>query len=193
MSAITPVTSASLFSSTSNWIGDTMTAILNSQNQGGMMGALQNAGDGSIDSFLSSSTSMANSFALITQGNTTNAGAFYAKLAAQNLQKRQDEQFKKAMADLEAANSMVKPKSLLDPIIFFDDGSTIDTTTNVLTMVSGKQVDITTGAEVVDPTYVIQMANGAYLNTQTNVLTMPDGTRIDTVTGLRVDQLDTTA
>ena len=75
---------------------------------------------------------------------------------------------------------------MLDPIIFFPDGSTIDTNSNILTMANGTQIDTTTGAKVVDTSSLIQMANGAYLDTKNNILTMPDGTQIDTVTGLKL-------
>jgi hypothetical protein len=78
------------------------------------------------------------------------------------------------------------PPTQLDPIIYFEDGSNIDTTTNILTMATGKQVDITTGLEVIDPSTRISMANGAYLDTKNNILTMADGTKIDTVTGLKI-------
>ena len=81
---------------------------------------------------------------------------------------------------------MVQPKNVLDPFIYFPDGSTIDTNSNIMTMPDGTQYDTTTGAKYVDPASIIQMANGAYLNTKTNILTMPDGTQIDTVTGLKV-------
>ena len=51
---------------------------------------------------------------------------------------------------------------------------------------TGKQIDITTGAEVVDPASIISLANGAYLNTKTNVLTEANGTQVDATTGLKV-------
>jgi hypothetical protein len=74
----------------------------------------------------------------------------------------------------------------LDPLVYYDDGSYLDTTNNILTESSGKQVDITTGLEYVDPASIISMANGAYLNTKTNVLTEADGTKVDATTGLKV-------
>jgi hypothetical protein len=75
---------------------------------------------------------------------------------------------------------------VLDPILYFLNGSTLDTNSNILTMPDGTQYDTTTGAKYVDPASIIQMANGAYLNTQSNILTLPDGTQIDTVTGLKI-------
>ncbi|MGA8823434.1 MAG: hypothetical protein WB613_11490, partial [Pseudolabrys sp.] len=81
---------------------------------------------------------------------------------------------------------MVQSQNVLDPTIFFADGSTLDTNSNVLTRSDGTQIDITTGAKVIDTSSMIQMANGAYLDTANNILTMPDGTEIDTVTGLKI-------
>jgi hypothetical protein len=78
------------------------------------------------------------------------------------------------------------PPHGLDPFIYFDDGSSIDTANNILTKADGTQIDTTTGREIVDSASIINMANGAYLSTKTNILTMADRTKIDTVTGLVV-------
>lgn len=189
MSAITPVTSAALFNSGSNWLADTYTAIQNSNKAGGLLGMLSTAAagnDGSLKSFLRNSNSAANAFATISQSSVTNASALIAQMAAQNLQKANDKKMQEAFAALSAQQKMVPKKNVLDPIIYFPDGSTIDTVNNIMTRVNGTQYDTITGAIYVDPASIIQMANGAYLNTKTNILTMPDGTRIDTVTGLKV-------
>ncbi|HVO94691.1 MAG TPA: hypothetical protein VMT22_17710 [Terriglobales bacterium] len=171
---------------TASWLNDAITSIQNSQNLGGILGALGNSGDGSISSFLGQSSTASNNFALISQNSVTNAGQFYAQLAAQNQQQRQQEQLQKVAEDLQRSQSMVQPKSMLDPVIYFADGTTIDTTSNILTRPDGTQYDVTTGAKYTDPSQLIQMANGSYLNAQTNILTMSDGTQIDTVTGLKV-------
>lgn len=173
-----------------DWIGSTVEAIQASKTMGGMMGALNDARKGNARK---SFANVANSFALIAQNNVTNASSFYAQLAAQAMEKRQEKVMQQVLKDLSRSHNMVKPKNVLDAMIFFADGSTLNTETNIMTMVTGKQYDITTGAEYTDPAFIVQMANGAYLNTQTNVLTMPDGTQIDTVTGLKVSQLDKTA
>ncbi len=171
---------------TAGWLNDAITSIQNSQNPGGILGALQNSYDGSVSSFLSESSTISNNFASISQNSVTSAGQLYAQIASQNQQAQQQEQLQKAMADLQATQNMVQPKSLLDPVLYFPDGTTIDTTSNLMTRPDGTQYDITTGAKYTDPSSIIQMANGAYLNTQTNILTMGDGTQIDTVTGLKV-------
>ena len=174
--------------SNSNWLASTISAIQSSANQAGIMGALASAGsnDGSIGSFLGQSSSAANNFATISQQNVSNASAFYAQLAAQNQQQQQQDQLQQAFDALNQTQNMVQPKNVLDPIIFLPDGTTIDTSSNIMTRPDGTQYDVTTGAKYVDPTDVIQMANGSYLNTSTNILTMSDGTQIDTVTGLKV-------
>ena len=71
--------------------------------------------------------------------------------------------------------------------MYLGNGMSLDTDNGILTKSDGTQIDIATGAEIVDPASIIQMANGAYLNTTTNVLTLGDGTKIDTVTGLKID------
>jgi hypothetical protein len=180
---------SSLFSTsaTSNWIADTMVAIQNEQIQGGVLGMLQNSGgDGSINSFLGQSANASNALATISQSSVTNTGSLYAQIAATNLQQTRAKKLQESLNHLSAQQQMVKPKSMLDPFIYFPNGSTIDTVNNILTMPDGMQYDTTTGAKYVDPASIIQMANGAYLNTKTNILTMADGSQIDTVTGLKV-------
>jgi hypothetical protein len=170
-----------------NWIGDTITAIKNSATSGGILGALESSGNGSIDSFLGQSSTNASNLALISQNNVTNASAFYAQIASQNQQQRSQEALKKVAQALAESQNQVKPTNV-NPFVYLSDGSTIDTETNIMTRADGTQYDITTGAKYVDPADVIQMANGAYLNTKTNILTLGDGTQIDTVTGLQVSQ-----
>jgi hypothetical protein len=188
-SAAVGISYASIFSTsaTSNWIADTMTAIQNDQNQGGLLGMLQNAGgDGSISSFLGQSSNNANALATISQTSVTNAGTLFAQIASTNQQQAAAKKMQESLDQLSAQQKMVKPTNTLDPFIYFPDGTTIDTTNNIMTMPDGTQYDTTTGAKYVDSASIIQMANGAYLNTKSNILTMPDGTQIDTLTGLKV-------
>lgn len=185
------VSSSSLLnsSSQSNWLSDAMTSIKNSQNPGGLIGMLQNAGNGSVSSFLSATSAFANNMATITTSNVTNTSSFYAQLASQALQKRQDEQMQKMITELQRQQNTVKPKNVLDTYIYFDNGASLNTDTNVMTMSDGTQIDAITGVKVIDPSYMIQMPNGAYLDTKNNILTMPDGTEYDTVTGLKIKDL----
>ena len=173
-------------SSGQNWLASTITAIKNSQTSGGIIGALTSGGDGSVSSFLGQSSTNASNIALISQNSVSSAGAFYAQLASQAQQQRQQDQLQQALDSLNQARSAVQPQNTLDPIIFLPDGTTIDTTSNLMTRPDGTQYDVTTGAKYIDPADVIQMANGAYLNTSTNILTLGDGTQIDTITGLKV-------
>ena len=175
-------------SSSSNWLASTETAIQNSQNQGGLLGMLSAATDGSVSSFLSNSATSANAFATISQTSVSSASTFYAQIAAQNVKTQQQKKLQDAMDSLQAQQQMVPVQSTLDPFIYFPDGSNIDTTNNILTMSDGTQYDTTTGAKYVDPSSIIQMANGAYLDTKNNIMTMPDGSQIDTVTGLTVSK-----
>lgn len=189
MTSATGISYASLFSSssTSNWIADTMTAIQNQQNEGGLLGMLDNAGgDGSISAFIGQSTNNANALAAISQTSVSNAGNLFAQIAATNQQQASAKKLQDSLEQLSAKQQMVQPKNTLDPFIYFPDGTTIDTTNNIMTKPDGTQYDITTGAKYVDPASIIQMGSGAYLNTKTNILTLADGTQIDTVTGLKV-------
>jgi hypothetical protein len=180
---------AALFSAgtASNWLADAFTAIQNQKNQGGIFGMLQNAGgDGSINSFLGQSATAANQLALISQNGVTNAGSLYAQIAAQTIKDRNDKITQDALDALARTQQAVLPKNVLDPVIYMPDGTTIDTTSNIMTRPDGKQYDVTTGTRYFDPASIIQLANGAYLDTKNNILTMADGTQIDTITGLKV-------
>jgi hypothetical protein len=170
-----------------NWLADTFTNIQNEANQAGLLGMLANSGgDGSISSFLDSSISTANNFALISQNSVVNASSLIAQIASENLQKANAQKLQDAFDALTATQQQVAAKNVLDPFVYLPNGSTIDTNNNIMTMSDGTQYDITTGAKYVDPANIIQMANGAYLDTKNNILTMGDGTRIDTVTGLKI-------
>lgn len=189
-----PVSSAtnynSLFagSAVPNWLASTLTAIKNQANEGGLLGMLDSAGssDGSISSFLGRSSTTAGNFAQISQNSVTNASSLVAQIASQNIHDANLKELQDALTSLSDTQQQLQPKNVLDPIIFFPDGSTIDTNSNILTMANGTQIDTTTGAKVIDTSSLIQMANGAYLDTKNNILTMPDGTEIDTVTGLKI-------
>jgi hypothetical protein len=194
MSSVVSASSAASLNSTlfstgsgSNWLANTITAIQNESSQGGLLGMLQNSGgDGSVSSFLGQSTTTANNLALISQNSVVNSSSLVAQMAAQNLQKANAKKLQEAMTSLSATQNMVQPKSTLDPFIYLPGGASIDTNSNIMTMLDGTQYDTTTGAKYVDPASIMQMANGAYLDTKNNLLTEPDGTKIDTVTGLKI-------
>jgi hypothetical protein len=177
-----------LFPASSDWLADTYTAIQNSKTSGGLLGMLDNArgNDGSLKSFVQSSASAANAFALISQNTVSSAGSLYAQMASQRAKEADAKKLQETLDAMAASKQMVQPENKLDPFIYFDDGSSIDTNNNILTTKDGKQIDITTGLEIIDTSSIMQLANGAYLDTKNNILTLPDGTKIDTVTGLKV-------
>ncbi len=124
-----------------------MTAIKNSQNLGGILGALQTTSDGSLSSFLGQGTTSANNFATIAQTGVSSATTFYTQLAAQNSKDHNAGVLQKVLNDLSASQNMVKAKNVLSPVIYFNDGTTIDTNSNIMTKPDGTQYDITTGAK----------------------------------------------
>jgi hypothetical protein len=149
------------------------------------MGMMQNARNepGTIKSFLANTQNTAANLALITQSSSQAAGSLATQFANTAAQKRADDQ----LAMIEKMNPVqtnYTPPQGLDPVIYFNDGSSIDTNSNVMTLSNGTQIDTTTGMKVIDTSSIINMANGAYLDTKNNIMTMADGTRIDTVTGL---------
>jgi hypothetical protein len=171
----------------SNWLKEAQEALAAAENAGGLLGALSDARDssGSIKSFLAKSQNNANSFALITSSTAQASFNLISQMASTAAQKRSDDQ----LAMLQKLNPTpvnYNPPTTLDPVIYFDDGSSLDTDRNILTMSNGTQIDTVTGQRYIEPGSLIQMANGAYLDTKNNILTMADGTRIDTVTGLVV-------
>jgi hypothetical protein len=182
MATIAPINIAS--STATNWLKEAQASLAAAENAGGLMGALQDARyPASIKNFLAKSQNVANGLSLIAQGALQNAGTLAAQMAIAAAQKRADE--KNALNDkLNATQTNYNPPKELDPFIYFSDGSSIDTTSNIMTLANGTQIDTTTGLQVIDTSSIISMANGAYLDTKNNILTMSDGTKIDTVTGL---------
>jgi hypothetical protein len=182
--AISPINIAS--ATGVNWLKEAQEAAAAAENPGGMMGALQDSKyPGSLENFLTKSQKTASNFALITQSTQQSA----ATLALQMADAAQAKRMQERLALQEKFNQQptnYNPPTELDPIIYFEDGSNIDTTTNILTLLNGTQIDITTGQEVVDLGSIINLANGAYIDTKKNIMTLADGTKIDTVTGLQI-------
>ena len=189
MSAIPGISIAS--STSKNWLDEAATSIIASQNPDGLMGMLQNAADdgkiGSNRSFLIKSQNSANAIANIAQSSVQAAGAFYAQLAAANGHKAAQERQARLAALLNPpAQTNFTPPLELAPVVYNSDGSSLDTISNILTLSSGKQIDITTGLPHVDANSIIQMANGAYLDTTSNILHESDGTQVDATTGIKI-------
>lgn len=182
--ALSPINAASATSP--NWLKEAQESIAAAASPGGLMGALQDARSGSsVKSFLAKSQNALYSLAQISQNHQSAAGALAAQMAAAAYQKLRDERVLLAQK-LNPQQTNYNPPAELDPVIYFEDGGSLDTTTNILTMANGTQIDSTTGLQHHDPNTIISMANGAYLDTQNNIMTMSDGTRIDTITGLKI-------
>lgn len=171
--------------SADSWISSVYSSGASVAQGSGMMGALQGAGKnplGSTKAYLTNNAIAANALATITSGGTTDL----TTLAMQAGDLAQQKRMQDRAALLEKFRTPPPPPVKLDPFIYFEDGSTLDTVNNVITMVSGKKINAATGADWVDPASIINLANGSYIDTQNNIMYMPDGSKIDTVTGLTI-------
>jgi hypothetical protein len=170
------------------WISTVWDAGKSATESTGMMGAMQSASSkknapGSLASFFASQQSNALALSSIAQTSVTSVTALAIEAADIALQKRTAER----QAQLAKQNTPAIPtEPLLDPMVYFENGSVLDTQSNILTLSSGKKIDIITGADWVDPASIINFANGSYLDTANNILTMANGTKINTITGLIV-------
>jgi hypothetical protein len=183
--AISSVNAAS--ATAPNWLKEAQESLVASESPGGLMGMLQDAryGDSSIKTFLAKSQNAMNSLSQISQSSQIAAGSLAAQMSAAANEKLRNERVQLAQK-MNPQPTNYNPPTELDPVIYFENGTTIDTESNIMTLVSGKQIDTITGLEYHEPGSLISMANGAYLDTKNNILTMSDGTRIDTVTGLTI-------
>ena len=192
MAAIPSLSIAS--STSSNWLSEAQSAIQAADSPDGLLGELQTAAagsDGSIKTFLADSQSNADAFASIAQSSVQAAGQFYAQLAAsEGQQAAQDRAAKEAALLNPPAQTNYTPPATLDPVVYYDDGSSLDSTSNILTLSNGTQIDVTTGLQYVDPKSIVELANGAYLDTNLNILHEADGTQVNATTGIK---LSTTA
>jgi hypothetical protein len=183
--AIAAVSAAS--STSSNWLKEAQDSLAASETPGGMMGALQDSrsGSSSIKTFLARSQNSQYALAQIAQNAQASSSTLTVQMSQAAAQKRYNEQVALA-AKLNPVHSNFNPAKGLDPVLYFGDGSSVDTTSNIMTLSTGKQIDTTTGLEYHEPNSIVSMANGAYLDTKNNILTMSDGTKVDTVTGLKI-------
>jgi hypothetical protein len=180
--AISPIASATA----PNWLKEAQESIAATENPGGLMGMLQDSRyPASIKNFLAKSQATASNLALMAQSTTQAQSTLTLQMSDSAQQKLQQEKIA-MLVKLNPQQSNFNPAKELDPFIYFDDGTSIDTANNIMTMSNGTQIDTTTGLQIIDHSSIISMANGAYLDTKNNILTMSDGTKIDTVTGLKV-------
>jgi len=171
-----------------NWLREAQQSIADSASPGGLLDTLQDAtadNPGSIRTFLAKSQNNMYALAQISQSSQSAAGALAAQMSAAANQKLRDERVALAQKMNPQQTNYNLPAEL-DPVIYFENGGSFDTTSNILTMADGKQFDTTTGLPNHDPNTIIRMANGAYVDTKNNILTMSDGTQMDTITGLKI-------
>lgn len=174
--------------STGSWISTVWDAGAAATQSTGMMGALGMAGSkkyppGSVKAYIAGQQSNALALATIAQTSTVDATQLAIKSSDLALEKRLQERMAQAAKH---RVPMIPAAPLGDSIVYFKNGSVLDTVNNVLTLADGKKIDAITGTEWVDPKSIVQLGNGSYLNTATNIMTMANGTKIDTVTGLVV-------
>jgi hypothetical protein len=169
-----------------NWLKEAQESAAAAEDPGGLMGMLQDSKyPASIENFLTKSQKTAANFALITQGTQQAAATLALQMADAAQAKRMEEKFAQAQK-FNQQQTNYNPPTELEPVIYFGDGSNIDTTTSIMTLLNGTQIDITTGQEVVDLSSIINLANGAYIDTKKNIMTLSNGTKIDTITGLQI-------
>lgn len=169
-----------------NWLKEAQESISASENPGGLLGTLQGAKNpGSLTQFLNNSQNTATALAQINSSTASSQNQLTIQMANTAAQKRADERAA-LQAKMNPQQTNFNPPTQLDSFIYFQDGTSIDTVNNIMTMANGSQIDTTTGLTYVDPKSIISMANGAYLDTKNNIMTMSDGTKIDTVTGLKI-------
>jgi hypothetical protein len=182
MVAVTNIAS----STASNWLKEAQESIAASESPGGLLGALQNAKNpGSLKQFLDNSQNTATALAQINSSTAQSQNTLTMQMADAAAQKRQNE-LQALQQKMNPQQTNFNPPTELDSFIYFEDGTSIDTVNNIMTMANGTQIDTTTGLTYIDPKSIVSMANGAYLDTKNNILTMADGTKIDTVTGLKI-------
>jgi hypothetical protein len=183
--AISPINIAS--ATGTNWLKEAQQSIADAASPGGLLGTLQDARNdpSSLKTFLARSQNSMNALAQIAQSSQSAAGALASQMATAANQKLREERIALAQK-MNPQQTNYTPSAGLDSTIYFENGTTIDTINNIMTLVSGKKFDTITGLEYHAPGSIISMANGAYLDTQNNILTMGDGTKIDTTTGLKI-------
>ena len=133
-SVITPsaVNYSALFSASGavSWLGDTITAIQNQANAGGLIGMLQNSGgNGSIASFLGSSQNSSDQLALISQNSVTNKSSLVAQMASQNAQEQNQKKLQDAMDALAATQQVDSAEERARPDHIFRERSRPSTPT----------------------------------------------------------------
>ena len=146
--AIAPVNLAS--STAPNWLKEAQESLLLSANPGGLLGALQGAAKsqpGSLKAFLANSQTTANGFALISSSTTQAAFNLALQMSDAAAEKRATDKLNALLAQNAQPTNYTPPHGL-DPVIYFDDGTTLDTVNNILTMADGTKINTITGLTI---------------------------------------------
>ena len=173
---------------TGSWISTIWDAGANATESSGVMGALGLASSkkyplGSVKAYIAGQQNNALALSSIAQTGVVGATELAIKAGDLAMQKRaQDRATEAAKHNV----PMIPAAPLGDSIMYFENGSVLDTANNILTLSNGKKIDAITGADWVDPKSIVQLGNGSYLDTANSILTLSNGTRINTITGLVV-------
>src|SRR5436305_7073029 len=139
--AIAAVSAAS--STAPNWLKEAQGALAAAEAPGGMMGALQDSRSGySIKTFLAKSQNNSYALAQISANTQTSSNQLTVQMSQAAAKKHQGELAALA-AKLNPVQTNFTPPKGLDPLIFFSDSSSLDTTSNIMTFSNGKQIDTT--------------------------------------------------
>ena len=135
MATIAPINIAS--STATNWLKEAQESLVAAENPGGLMGALQDAryASGSIKTFLAKSQNDGQqSGADLAEHCCRPPATLRPRWPSPRPQKRADEKIA-LHAEAEPDADQLQSADELDPFIYFDDGSSIDTANNILTHV----------------------------------------------------------
>ena len=185
------ITTINIASATgTNWLKEAQQSIADSASPGGLLGALQDAtaaNKGSIRAFLAKSQNNTNAFAQISQSSQSAAGALAAQMSAAANQKLQAERIALAQKMNPLQTNYNPPGPDLDPVIYFEDGGSIDTSSNIMTMARRQADRHHHGPGVSRAGLDHQSWPTAPISTpRTTSSRSADGTKIDTVTGLTI-------
>src|SRR6187200_487658 len=138
------ITAINIASATgTNWLKEAQQAIADAASPGGLLGSLQDAtaaNPGSIKTFLAKSQNNMYAFAQISQSSQSAAGALAAQMSDAANQKLRAERVALAQK-MNAQQTNYNAPTELDPVIYFEDRGSFDTSRNILTMADGKQFD----------------------------------------------------
>ena len=138
--AIAAVNAAS--STASNWLKEAQESLAAAEAPGGMMGALQDSRAGySIKTFLAKSQNNLYALAQIAQNAQTSSSALTVQMSQAAAKKRYDEQVA-LQVKLNPVHSNYTPPKGLDPVIYFEDGSSLGSNPSGSVFAAGAPVNV---------------------------------------------------